>query len=204
MTKVAIVDDHSVVRYGLKYMLKLGRDIKLAGEGSTADDAVRLAGEEKPDVILLDVRMPGRDGISALEEILKESPGQKVIMLTTSDAEEDVFRSLRLGAKGYVLKDADPETLIEAIRTVAAGGTVFSDEIMRTYETRAASKGLSAREKDVIAAVSKGFTNQEIADLLGVSFSTVKIHLKHAFEKLEVSDRAEAIAAAIRRGIIDG
>jgi len=204
MTKVAIVDDHSVVRFGLKYMLKLGRDMKFAAEGATAEDAVRIAREVKPDVMLLDVRMQGRGGISALQEILAENPAQRVVMLTTSDAEEDVFQSLRLGAKGYVLKDADPEKVVDAIRTVAAGGTVFSDEIMRTYELRASAKGLSAREKEVLQATAKGLSNQEIGDALGISFSSVKAHLKHAFAKLDVSDRAEAIATAIRRGIIVG
>jgi len=204
MTSVAIVDDHSVVRFGLKYMLKLGRDLKFAAEGSTAEDAVRIARELKPDVMLLDVRMPGRGGISALQEILAGNPQQRVVMLTTSDAEEDVFQSVRLGAKGYVLKDADPEGVIAAIRKVAAGGTVFSDDIMRTYEIRASAKGLSAREKEVLQAAAKGLSNQEIADALGISFSSVKVHMKHAFAKLDVADRAEAIATAIRRGVIVG
>jgi len=204
MTTVAIVDDHSVVRFGLKYMLRLGRDMKFAAEGATAEDAVRIAREVKPDVMLLDVRMQGRGGISALQEILSENPGQRVVMLTTSDAEEDVFQSLRLGAKGYVLKDADPEGVIAAIRAVAAGGTSFSDGIMQTYELRASAKGLSDREKEVLQAAAKGLTNQEIADAIGVSFSTVKVYLKHAFAKLDVSDRAEAIATAIRRGMIAG
>ena len=203
MITVAIVDDHSVVRMGLKYMLKLGNDLEPVAEGVCAQDAVDIANNVKPDVLLLDVRMPEVGGIEALKQILAANPAQKVLMLTTSDMEEDIFQSIEAGAKGYVLKEANPEELVAAIRTVAAGKTVFPDEIRRIYDMRKDEKTLSPREKEVLESVSKGLSNNEIADLFGISHNSIKMHLKHIFEKLNVADRAEAVVTAIRRGIIE-
>ncbi len=202
MIKVAIIDDHSVVRYGMTYMLKLANDMKVVADGSTAADAVNIARSGEADVILLDVRMPGEDGISALKALLEANPRQKVLMLTTSDAEEDVFKSVRGGAKGYVLKETDPDGIIAAIRAVAGGGTSFPGDIMKIYEARAAARGLTPRETEILKAVAKGFTNQDVARALDISPNSVKMHLRHIFDKLGAADRTEAVAAAIRRGII--
>ena len=204
MTKVALVDDHAVFRIGMKYVFRLAKDIELAAEGESAADAVRIAKEGIVDVLMIDVRMPGRDGISALEQIRACKCNQKVLMLTTSDTEEDVYRAIKLGADGYVLKDVSPDEILGAVRTVAAGEKAVGDNVREIYNLRAGSKGLSPREKEVLTAVSKGYSNQEIAEVLSISFDCVKIHLKHIFEKLDASDRAEAVATAIHRGMIAG
>ena len=204
MTKVALVDDHAVFRIGMKYVFRLAKDIELAAEGESAADAVRIAKEGIVDVLMIDVRMPGRDGISALEEIRASKCNQKVLMLTTSDTEEDVYRAIKLGADGYVLKDVSPDEILGAVRTVAAGEKAVGDNVREIYNLRAGSRGLSPREKEVLTAVSKGYSNQEIAELLSISVDGVKIHLKRIFEKLDASDRAEAVATAIHRGMIAG
>ena len=198
MTTLAIVDDHAIFRMGLKYALTLAKDVKLVAEGESADDAVRIAREDKPDVMLLDVRMPGEDGVAALRRILEANGSQRVIMLTTSDTEEDIFQAVKAGAMGYILKGAKPESLISAIRRVANDEMAFPEEVQRIYEMRS----ISPREKEVLELIAKGCSNPEIGDLLGITSNSIKIHLKHIFEKLEVADRAEAVATAMRRGVI--
>ena len=202
MTTIAIVDDHAIVRMGLKFALTLAKDIQLVAEGECADDAVRIAKEVKPDIVLLDVRMPGESGVDALRRIIAAAPEQRVIMLTTSDTEEDVFQSVKAGAKGYVLKGTKPEILIDDIRRVAGGGLAFPEEVRRIYEMRSEMRDLSPREKEVLEGIAKGLSNQEIADIFGISQNSIKMHLKHVFEKLEVADRTEAVTTAIRRGVI--
>ena len=202
MTTIAIVDDHAIVRMGLKFALTLAKDIQLVAEGECADDAVRIAKEVKPDIVLLDVRMPGESGVDALRRILAAAPEQRVIMLTTSDTEEDVFQSVKAGARGYVLKGTKPEILIDDIRRVAGGGLAFPEEVRRIYEMRSEMRDLSPREKEVLEGIAKGLSNQEIADIFGISQNSIKMHLKHVFEKLEVADRTEAVTTAIRRGVI--
>lgn len=202
MTTLAIVDDHAIFRMGLKYALTLAKDVKLVAEGESADDAVRIAREDKPDVMLLDVRMPGEDGVAALRRILEANGSQRVIMLTTSDTEEDIFQAVKAGAMGYILKGAKPESLISAIRRVANDEMAFPEEVQRIYEMRSEMRSISPREKEVLELIAKGCSNPEIGDLLGITSNSIKIHLKHIFEKLEVADRAEAVATAMRRGVI--
>ena len=191
--KVCIIDDHSVVRMGLKYMLSYIDDVECVGEASGAFGA---------DITLLDVRMPGVDGIGALDEILADNPDAKVIMLSTSDAEEDIYRAVTMGAKGYLLKESDPNRLLEAIRTVAAGGTCLPGELKRVYDARAAERGLTSRESEILRYIAKGYSNEEIADMVHLSLNTVKTHVKSILANLNVSDRAEAVAEGIHRGII--
>ena len=202
MIKVAIVDDHSVVRIGIKYVLKTEPRLAFVGEASTGEEALPLVERVKPDILLLDVRMPGMDGLAVLKEVLARYPEQKIVMLTTSLAEEDVYQSLKLGAKGYVVKDNAPAKIVEAILTVAEGGRYIEEVAQTAYEVRSGERGLSPRELDVLKFVSKGCANTEIAELLGVSHNTVKNHLKAIFEKMGAADRAEAVALALRRGVI--
>ena len=202
MIKVAIVDDHSVVRIGIKYVLKTEPRLAFVGEAAAGEEALPLVERTKPDVLLLDVRMPGMDGLAVLKEVLARYPEQKVVMLTTSLAEEDVYQSLKLGAKGYVVKDNAPAKIVEAILTVAEGGRYIEEVAQTAYEVRSGERGLSPRELDVLKFVSKGCANTEIAELLGVSHNTVKNHLKAIFEKMGAADRAEAVALALRRGVI--
>ena len=185
--KVLIVDDHAVVRMGLKYALSLFVDIELAGELADGEGAAELMRRSGADVVLLDIRMPGKDGIATLGEMLA--------------AEEDVYAALNAGAKGYVLKDRNPENIVKAIRAVAEGGTFIPDDIKAIYKARSEEPELTPAEREAVALLVQGLNNKAMAAKLGISEDGVKVRLKHAYEKLDVSDRAGAIAVAIKRGI---
>ena len=200
--KVCIIDDHSVVRMGLKYMISFVDNVECVGEASGGEGAAAFVRGCGADVTLLDVRMPGVDGIAALGEILADNPEAKVLMLSTSDAEEDVYRAIETGAKGYLLKESDPNRLMDAIQTVYAGGTYMPDELKRVYEARAGERGLTSRECQILRYIAKGYTNEEIAELVHLSLHTVKTHVKSILANMNVSDRAEAVAEGIHRGII--
>ena len=200
--RVAVVDDHAVVRMGLKFALATLKDIEFAGEYGAGEGAAKFVKALKPDVTLLDIRMPKKDGIEVLEEILDADPEAKVVMLTTSSTEEDIYRSLKLGAKGYVLKDRDPQNIVDAIRLVAAGDSYIPDEVRELYEIRSKEPELTPRENETLQLLVSGKCNREIAAALGVSEDGAKIHLKHVFAKLGVKDRTGAIATALRRGLV--
>ena len=202
MTTVAIVDDHSVVRMGMKYVLMTDKEFKFVGEADDGAEAVSLVEKFSPDILLLDVRMPGTDGIAALRLVREKFPDQRVVMLTMSDAEEDVYQALTLGARGYVIKDNSPGNIIGALRKVMSGELAVSDAVRSAYEARKAERGLTEREKEILVLVSKGCSNTEIGDILHLSPNTVKNHLKNLFESLGAADRAEAVAIGIRRGLI--
>ena len=202
MTTVAIVDDHSVVRMGMKYVLMTDKEFKFVGEADDGAEAVTLVDKFRPDILLLDVRMPGTDGIAALRLVREKFPDQRVVMLTMSDAEEDVYQALTLGARGYVIKDNSPVNIIGALRKVMSGELAVSDAVRSAYEARKSERGLTGREKEILVLVSKGCSNAEIGDMLHLSPNTVKNHLKNLFESLGAADRAEAVAIGIRRGLI--
>lgn len=201
-TRVAVVDDHAVVRVGLKWTISAFKDFEFAGAYADGEGAAAFVREVHSDVTLMDIRMPGKDGLAALAEILRDDPSAKVIMLTTVGTEEDVYRALEIGAKGYVLKDGETERIVEAVRTVADGGEYLPEEIRGMYAVRRARKPLSDRESEALRLLSKGHSNREIASLMGISEDGVKAHLRHINEKLGTKDRVEALTVAIRRGII--
>ena len=202
MTTVAIVDDHSVVRIGMKYVIMTDREFKFVGEADDGAEAVSLVEKVHPDILLLDVRMPGTGGIAALKSVREKFPDQKVVMLTMSDSEEDVYQAITLGARGYVIKDNSPVNIIGALKKVMAGELAVSDAVRSAYDARKAERGLTGREKEILVLVSKGCSNAEIGDILHLSPNTVKNHLKNLFEALGAADRAEAVAIGIRRGLI--
>ena len=202
MTTVAIVDDHSVVRIGMKYVIMTDREFKFVGEADDGAEAVSLVEKVHPDILLLDVRMPGTGGIAALKSVREKFPDQKVVMLTMSDAEEDVYKAITLGARGYVIKDNSPVNIIGALKKVMAGELAVSDAVRSAYEARKSERGLTGREKEILVLVSKGCSNAEIGDILHLSPNTVKNHLKNLFEALGAADRAEAVAIGLRRGLI--
>ena len=202
MTTVAIVDDHSVVRMGMKYVLMTDKEFKFVGEADDGAEAVSLVEKFSPDILLLDVRMPGIGGIAALKSVREKFPDQRVVMLTMSDAEEDVYQALTLGARGYVIKDNSPGNIIGALRKVMSGELAVSDAVRSAYEARKSERGLTGREKEILVLVSKGCSNAEIGDILHLSPNTVKNHLKNLFEALGAADRAEAVAIGLRRGLI--
>ena len=199
--KVLLVDDHAVVRMGLKYALSLFKDIELAGELADGEGAAELMKSSGADVALLDIRMPVKDGITALGEMLAADPSAKVVMLTTSSMEEDVYAALNAGAKGYVLKDRNPENIVKAVRAVAEGGTFIPDDIKEIYKARSEVPELMPTEREAVGLLVQGLNNKAIAEKIGISEDGVKVRLKNAYEKLGVKDRAGAIAVAIRRGI---
>ena len=202
MTKVAIIDDHVVVRAGLKYLIEAEPDFQFAGEFGGGRGAAQFVRETQPDVTLLDVRMPDLNGIEALKEILADNPKARVVMLTTSDTEEDVYRAIEEGALGYVMKESPIETIVAAIRSALAGDVFMTDEVRRIYETRKGAKGLSPREIEVLRIVAQGGANREVAAKLGISENSVKMHMKRAFFKLGATDRTEAVSLAAKRGFL--
>ena len=202
MIRVAIIDDHVVVRAGLRYLIEAEKDFEFAGEFGGGVGAAGFVRDTKPDVTLLDVRMPDRGGIDALKDILVAVPGARVVMLTTSDVEEDVFRAVEEGALGYVMKESPIETIAAAVRSAMAGDVFMTDEVRRIYETRKGAKGLSPRETEVLKLVAQGCANREVAERLGISENSVKMHMKRAFYKLGATDRTEAVSLAAKRGFL--
>ena len=202
MIRVAIVDDHVIVRTGLKYLIEADPELEFAGEFGGGAGAADFVARVRPDVTLLDVRMPDKGGIDVLREILAADSGARVVMLTTSDVEEDVFRAVEDGALGYVMKESPVEVIGAAIRSAMAGDVFMTDDVRRIYETRKGAKGLSAREAEALVLAAKGAGNREIAAAMSLSENSVKMFLKRAFFKLGASNRAEAVQLAVRRGLI--
>ena len=200
--RVAVIDDHSVVRMGLRFAVRMFKDMEFAGEHPRGEGAAEFIGKTRPDVTLLDIRMPGKDGIEALRDILAAHPDAKVVMLTTSGTDEDIYRSLELGAKGYVLKDGDSGEIMKAIRTVADGGKFIPEDVRVIYDRRAAAPEITGKEHETLRLVAEWHTNREIAETLAVSEVTVKVRLTGIFTKLGARDRVDAVNRAVERGLI--
>lgn len=206
-----LVDDHPVVREGMRGMLAAAEDIVVVGEAKAADEAVVVAGTHAPDVVLMDLRMPGGDGAQATRGILRDRPTCAVVVLTTYDTDSDILPAVEAGASGYLLKDTPPARLIDAIRAAAQGETVLAPEVASRLfaNTRGAGTSgehpgvqLTSRELEVLRLAAEGRGNGEIGRQLHIGATTVKTHLLRAYEKLGVSDRTAAVAHAIRRGMI--
>ena len=198
---VLLADDHVIVRMGLKAVFELENSIRVVAEASTAEEAIAAHKQFDPDVTLLDIRMPG-GGIEALKSILKHSSSARVLVLTTSELEEDIHRVIKLGASGYAFKTTAPEQLTEAIHAVHAGARWIPEEVSRKLADRSDTEELSPRETEVLQLVLKGLTNPENAEALSISLGTAKAHLRSILSKLQVSDRTEAAAEAYRRGLV--
>jgi DNA-binding NarL/FixJ family response regulator len=200
-----LVDDHPVVRDGLRGMCESEPDFRVVGEASDGVEAVRLAKELRPDVVLMDLRMPGGSGVDAIAALAAAGSSANVLVLTTYDTDRDIMAALDAGATGYLLKDAPRDELFGAIRAAAAGESVLSPAVATRVVSRVRTSGseeLSARETDVLALVARGRSNREIARALFVSEATVKTHLGHVYVKLGVNDRASAVATAYDRGLL--
>lgn len=200
--RILLADDHRIVRMGLKTVFSLEPDLAVVAEAATADEAVVAHASSLPDITLLDLRMPG-GGLEALRRIIQAEPKARVIILTTSELEEDIHRALSAGANGYVLKSIAPEELAEAIRAVHAGARWIPDDIARTLAAREAGADLSPRETEILHLVIKGMTNPDICAALGISLGTAKAHIRNILAKLQVADRTEAAAEAYRRGLVE-
>ncbi|WP_297083635.1 response regulator transcription factor [uncultured Demequina sp.] len=227
MIRVGLVDDQAMVRVGLRMILEAEPGIEIAGEASDGADAVALVRDHAPDVVLMDIRMPGMDGLAATEEVLAAHPGTRVVILTTFDDDEYVYRALRAGASGFLLKSADGDTLVNAVQVVAGGEALLAPEVTRAVIERFAGRGaepepasaaaetdgeytpppeavgdLSEREVEVLQLMARGMSNQEIAQELWVSATTVKTHVSHILTKLGVRDRVQAVVEAYDSGIV--
>jgi len=209
--RVLIADDHSLVRQGLRRYLDMAEDIDVVGEASNGEEAVAMVEKEQPDIVLLDIRMPGVDGLEAARMIRERFPNVGAIMLTAYDDRQFVVEAVRAGARGYVLKARDAEHLIQTVRLVAGGNMVIdpqlvvalAEELSQAKERDRKAETLTAREIEVLQLLAFGHTNKDIADQLFISPDTVKTHLEHIFEKLGASDRTAAVAEALRRRLIE-
>jgi DNA-binding NarL/FixJ family response regulator len=207
--KLLIADDHEVVRSGIKSLVA-GTEIEVVAEAATADDAVRLAEEMHPDVVLLDIRMPETDGLNALSRIKLVKADLPVLMLSTYDNPTYVARAVALGACGYLLKGLTRDELLSAIRRVSAGGDAWTREELRRVTGALATPRVAAdvevpltqRESEVLRQLAFGLTNKEIAQALGISYETVKEHVQHVLRKVGVSDRTQAAVWAVRKGLV--
>lgn len=223
MIRVLVADDQVLIRAGVAALLRAAPDIEVVGEASDGEEAVRLAAEHRPDVILMDIRMPGVSGIAATERILRaaaESGGQAphVVVLTTFDLDEYVYAALRAGASGFLLKDTPPQRLLSAIATVAGGDMLFAPSVTRRLVEAYAQRldepvpeaadgpeslqALTAREREVLRHTAKGLSNPEIAARLVISEATVKTHLNRTMAKLGLCSRAQAVVLAYETGLV--
>jgi DNA-binding NarL/FixJ family response regulator len=200
--RILVADDHFVVRMGLIALVNTEDDLEVIGEASDGNQAVDLFEKLKPDLVLMDLRMPIKDGIDATTEIFSKHPHARVLMLTTYDGDTDIHRAVQSGAQGYVLKNATGVELIPALRAVAAGQKWIPKEISARLASRKLFEELTPRELEVLQQTARGLANKEIGDALNITEHTVKDHLKHILGKLRVADRTEAVTVALQRGII--
>ena len=213
MIRVAIVDDQTLVRQGIRALLSLAPDIEVVGEAGDGEEAIALVTRERPDVVLLDIRMPRKDGLAVLRELHAASALPPTIVLTTFDDDEILLDTVRAGAKGYLLKDVSLEALTEAITAVARGATMIRpamtervlrglEHVRRDYDTMSPPEPLTVREVEVLRLMAGGYSNREIADALGMAEGTVKNHASSILSKLGVRDRTRAVLTALERGLL--
>lgn len=200
--RIMVVDDHFVVRMGLSGSINVEPDMVVAAEASTGEQAVAAYRLHRPDIVLMDLKLPGISGVEATKAICQEFPNAAVIMLSTHDGEEDIYRSLQAGARTYLLKTAARNELIDTIRAVYAGERSISPAVGARLAERMMHPDLTTREIDVLRLVVKGKSNKEIASDLSIAEVTVKLHVGHILNKLSVNDRTQAATTALQRGII--
>jgi len=196
------VDDHALVRKGIASILANEGDIQLVGEASTGREAVQKYRELQPDVVLMDLRMPEMTGVDATREIRKDSPEAKIIALTSYDGDQDIYKAIEAGVRGYILKEMVHTKVIDAIRTVQAGKRLMPAEVAERLSEYFPQVALTPREVEVLSYVARGLANKEIAHKLGTASGTVKMHVQNILAKLGASDRTHAVTIALERGIL--
>jgi DNA-binding NarL/FixJ family response regulator len=212
--RILLADDERLLRVGLRMILSVDSDLDVVGEATDGAEAVTLAGRLRPDVVLMDIRMPVMDGLEATRRILATEDGPRVIVLTTFELDEYVYEALRIGASGFLRKDAPESDLLEAIRVAAAGGSIFSrsvtDRLVRLFASRRPTidpppgmADLTTREREVFGLIAAGLSNREIADRLGVSEHTAKTHVAHVLGKLDLRDRIQAVILAYESDLVE-
>lgn len=200
--RIVIADDHPIVLQGLAALIDRQPGMSIVAQASNGQEAIDHYAEHQPDVALIDLQMPQVNGITAIAQIRQAFADARIIVLSTYDRDEDIYRGIQAGAMGYLLKDAEPAELLDAIRTVAAGRRWFASTVGVKLAERTTQIDLSDREREVIRLMALGKTNPEIAEILHISESTVKFHVGNLMSKLKVSDRVQAILIALRRGIV--
>ncbi len=210
--EVLLVDDQAMIRSGLKLILETEDDLAVVGEADNGEEAIRLARRHRPDVVLMDVRMPKMDGLEATAHITADSPDTRVIVLTTFDIDDYVYGALRAGASGFLLKDAGGDQLVDAIRVVAAGDALIAPSVTKRLISEFVGRPetpdvtgldtLTEREVEVLAQLARGLSNAEIAEALYVSETTIKTHVSHILTKLNLRDRVQAVVAAYESGLV--
>jgi DNA-binding NarL/FixJ family response regulator len=211
--RVLLADDQALVRGGFRVILDSQADIEVVGEAADGREAIRLTAECRPDVVLMDIRMPNMDGLEATRRIATTSDAPRIVMLTTFDADEHVYEAMRAGASGFLLKDLRPEDLAHAVRIVAAGDTLLANAVTRRLVERFVRRPppgaqsdlqeLTAREREVLELIARGRSNAEIATALFVSEGTVKTHVTHVLQKLGLRDRVQAVIFAYESGLVE-
>lgn len=200
--RILTVDDHDLVRKGLAAILTLEPGIELVAEANSSDDAVRLFREHRPDVTLMDLRLPDQSGVEATRQIRREFPEAKILVLTSYDGDQDIYRALEAGVRGYLLKEMVHSEVVRAIRTVYSGKRFIPLEVTQQLNGFFPEVALTPREVEVLSLVARGFGNKEVADVLGTAPGTVKAHVQSILGKLSAKDRTHAVTIALRRGII--
>ena len=200
--KVLIADDHTLVRMGLRMLVSSQKDLEFVGEAEDGQEAVAAVERKRPDVVVMDLQMPIVDGIEATERIAKSHPGTKVIILTSYGSSDGISHALEKGAVGAILKSETETALVKAIRLAAAGKSYITEEIRAQIAADPPIKDLSPRQLEIISAITRGLSNAEIGDLLGIDRFTVKNHLAILFQKLGVANRTEAVAIALRKQLV--
>ena len=200
--KVMVVDDHPLMRVGVASIINARADMTVVAQAGTGEDAVALFSRHKPDITLMDLRLPGMSGVDAISTIRTRTPGAKFVVLTTYEGDEDIHRALEAGARGYIIKGMPYQTLVDALLRVHAGGRFLPAPVAKALECRMPESELSSREREVLQHLVGGMTNKEIATLLGITEATVKCHVSTILMRLNVSDRTQAVVTALQRGLV--
>jgi len=200
--KVMVVDDHPLMRVGVASIINARPDMAVVAQTGTGEEALALFPQHKPDVTLMDLRLPNMSGVDAIRAIRGRWPSARFVVLTTYEGDEDIHRALEAGAKGYVIKGMPYQTLIDALLRVHSGGRFLPPPVARALAARMPDSELSAREQEVLRHLVDGMTNKEIANLLGITEATVKCHVSTILMRLNVSDRTQAVVTALQRGLV--
>ncbi|NJL64126.1 MAG: response regulator transcription factor [Methylacidiphilales bacterium] len=203
LIRILVADDHPVVRKGLAAIIDRELDMTIVGQAGDGYEAIEIFREKQPDVVLMDLRMPKLSGVAAIKIICGESENAGIIVLTTYDNDENIYRGIKAGAKGCLFKDTEPDQLLEAIRTVAYGKQYISPVVAGKLKERKNQPQLSDRELETLQLIAKGKSNQEIATILHITEGTVKFHVNNILAKLQVRDRTQAVLTVMNRGILD-
>ena len=201
-TRVLIVDDHAILRMGLASLLSSKKDIEVVGDAADGPEGIRRAIELKPDVVVMDLMMPGMGGAEATARLIEKAPDAKVLIITTFDTSDGIDRALKAGARGAIMKNCDFEELVDALRTVASGGSYIAPDVKRLFSNDPPAITLSPRQREMLQSIARGLSNPDIAKQFGISIYVVKEHIAALFAKIGAANRSEAVAIAMRTNLL--